>query len=327
MHPDTLKRVIFPVLVAGMVALGGYNLAAKDKDKDAQAASMMPTADAGQYVGSDTCKGCHEDVVNHFQANPHWDSKLKVAGTEVTACETCHGPGKAHVDGGGDKSKIFVFEGQRADVISGRCLTCHQANQEHGNFRRSAHFKNGVSCIDCHSPHRAREKNALLLEDQPTLCYRCHSETRADFAKPFRHRVNEKLISCSDCHNPHGTYTPRRSLRASASQEQVCFNCHRDKQGPFLYEHLPVKTEGCQSCHTPHGSTNPRLLRVWPVNNMCMQCHSPVAIGPTTSGSATNRTNPVPEIPSFHNQAQKYQACTLCHPAIHGSNGAETFEF
>jgi len=27
-----------------------------------------------------------------------------------------------------------------------------------------------------------------------------------------------------------------------------------------------------------------------------------------------------PSIPSFHNQAAKYQACTLCHTQIHGSN-------
>ncbi len=319
MHVLRVKRFALLMAIAGMVLIVSQIGFAKS---DKQAQSMMPAAGpASQYVGADTCKTCHEDIVNNFQANPHWTSTLKVNGTEVHGCETCHGPGQAHVDGGGDKSKIFMFEGQRADVISGRCLTCHQASTEHGNFKRSQHFKNGVSCIDCHSPHHAREKNALLLEDQPTLCYRCHNETRADFAKPFRHRVNEKLISCSDCHNPHGTYLPRRSLRTTWSQEQVCFNCHRDKQGPFLYEHLPVKTEGCQSCHTPHGSTNPRLLRVYPVNILCMQCHTQVQISTTTA------SNGVPPVPTFHNQAQKYQACTMCHPAIHGSNGAETFEY
>lgn len=309
----------FVLLLAIITALASQ---AAFASTDKQTQSMMPAAgNSSQYVGADTCKTCHEDIVNHFQANPHWNSTLKVNGTEVHGCETCHGPGQAHVEGGGDKSKIFVFEGQRADVISGRCMTCHQASKEHGNFRRSQHFKNGVSCIDCHSPHHAHEKNALLLDDQPTLCYRCHSETRADFAKPYRHRVNEHLVQCSDCHSPHGTYLPKYSLRTTAGQQQVCFNCHRDKEGPFLYEHLPVKTEGCVACHTPHGSTNPRLLRVYPVNILCMQCHTQVQI------TAAQAVNGVPAIPTFHNQAQKYQACTMCHPAIHGSNGAETFEY
>jgi DmsE family decaheme c-type cytochrome len=311
MHVFTLKRFAVVLAVVGLVALAGLSQSASAQTAQS---NLTPSA-ASQYVGSDTCKGCHEDIVNHFMANPHWDSTLKIEGTEVHACETCHGPGAAHVEGGGDKSKIFVFKGQNPRTISDRCLTCHGANVTHANFTRSAHYKNGVSCIDCHSPHHAREKNALLVQDQPNLCYTCHAETKADFAKPFRHRVNEKLVTCNDCHNVHGAWSPRRSLRTTVSQEQVCFTCHRDKQGPFLFEHLPVKTEGCVSCHTPHGSTNPRLLRVYPVNILCMQCHTQTV------------NNVVPAVPSFHNQGQKYQACTLCHPTIHGSNAAETFEY
>lgn len=304
-----------PLAVLGAVAI----VLAVMGQAIAQAQQAMPSSNqstaASQFVGSDTCKGCHEEIVNNFAANPHTKSTLKVDGTEVHSCETCHGPGAAHAEAGGDKSRIFVFENKSANDISQRCLICHQATQEHGNFTRSMHFRNGVSCIGCHSPHHAREKNALLIQDSPTLCYTCHAEVKADFAKPYRHRVNEKLVTCSDCHNVHGSSVPRRSLRFTASQEQICFKCHRDKQGPFLYEHLPVKTEGCTSCHTPHGSVNARLLRVYPVNVLCLQCHT------LTTNSA------VPAIPSFHNQAQKYQACTLCHPAIHGSNGAETLEY
>lgn len=311
MHVLTLKRFAVVLAVVGLVGL-----LAVAQSAGAQAAQSSPTpAPGSQYVGSDTCKGCHEDIVNHFMANPHWESTFKVSGTEVHSCETCHGPGAAHVEGGGDKSKIFVFKGNNPRTISDRCLTCHGATEERANFTRGQHYKNGVSCIDCHSPHHAREKNALLVQDQPSLCYTCHAEAKADFAKPYRHRVNEKLLTCEDCHNVHGAWSPARSLRTTASQEQICFNCHRDKQGPFLFEHLPVKTEGCVSCHTPHGSTNPRLLRVYPVNVLCLQCHT-VTIN-----------NGVPAMPSFHNQGQKYQACTLCHPTIHGSNGAETFEY
>lgn len=291
-----------------------------EKGQQSQAlTSSSQTPTASQFVGSDTCKTCHADIVSHFEANPHWNATLKVNGTEVHACETCHGPGAEHVAGGGDKTKIFVFSEHSPDEVSQRCLMCHQATKEQGNFRRSMHFKNGVSCINCHSPHFAREKNALLVKDQPTLCYGCHADIRAAFAMPFRHRVNEKLIACSDCHNPHGSYLPKRALRTTASQEWVCFKCHRDKQGPFLYEHLAVKGEGCTACHTPHGSTNPRLLRVWPVNILCLQCHTQVNIDATTT------VNGIPGIPTFHNQAQKYQACTMCHAMIHGSNANEFF--
>jgi DmsE family decaheme c-type cytochrome len=326
MHISKLKRFALLLAIAITVALVCSLPVFASKDQQAQ--SMMPagTQPTAKYVGADTCKACHEDIVNQFQANPHWDAKLKVNGTEVTACETCHGPGQAHVESGGDKSKIFSFTAQSPEVISGRCLTCHAASHPQGNFMRSMHFKNGVSCIQCHSPHHAREKNALLLQDQPTLCYRCHADVRAAFAMPYRHRVDSKLIQCSDCHNPHGSYLPGKMLHTTEGQEMVCFKCHRDKQGPFLYEHLPVKTAfnastgaGCTACHVPHGSTNPKLLRVWPVNILCLQCHTQVMV------SATVTANGVPPIPTFHNQAQKYQACTLCHTNIHGSNASDFF--
>jgi DmsE family decaheme c-type cytochrome len=87
----------------------------------------------------------------------------------------------------------------------------------------------------------------------------------------------------------------------------VCFTCHADKRGPFVFEHEPVKVEGCESCHTPHGSPNTHLLKVSTVNLLCLSCH-------TTSFANA------PGAPSFHNQAAQYQACTLCHVQVHGSN-------
>src|SRR5437773_4264038 len=52
-------------------------------------------------------------------------------GPEWHGCEACHGPGKAHVDGGGDKTKIFTFKNASAQEISARCLGCHTYGEEH----------------------------------------------------------------------------------------------------------------------------------------------------------------------------------------------------
>ena len=115
-----------------------------------------------------------------------------------------------------------------------------------------------------------------------------------------------------DCHNPHGT-SQAKQLRTTSTQDIVCFKCHTDKEGPFVYEHQPVKIEGCTSCHIPHGSSNPKLLKRSQINILCLECHSL-----TVDAGA-------PTLPTFHNQAQKYQACTLCHTQIHGSNFDPTF--
>jgi DmsE family decaheme c-type cytochrome len=277
---------------------------------DSSVPASSPALDTSKYVGADTCKTCHEEIYNRWEKTPHWKTTLnKQGGNSKQGCEGCHGPGAEHVAGGGDKSKIFMFEGRSRQETSARCLSCHGEAHAQSHFAESAHAGGDVGCLDCHSPHHAQETQHLLVQKQPQLCYGCHTSAKADFAKPFHHRVNEGLVQCNDCHNPHGTGTVRQ-LQALPSGDAVCYKCHVDKQGPFVYEHVPVKTEGCSSCHTPHGSTNPRLLKVSLVNMLCLQCHSFPIQGP---------------IGPVHNQSAKYQACTMCHAQIHGSNFSNVF--
>ncbi len=279
--------------------------------KSQPSAPPTPQSSSSGYVGADTCKTCHEDIFNKgFSNTPHY--ALIKSGKH--GCEDCHGPGAAHVEAGGDKTKIISFKDLTTEEANKRCLTCHAAGTEHANFLRSPHAENDVGCLTCHSPHHAKTSRALLISAQPQLCYGCHTEEKAEFSRPFRHRVNQGLVQCTDCHNPHGSFRSKQ-LRTSAEQDQVCFKCHTEKKGPFVFEHLPVKTEGCVSCHTPHGSTNPRLLRVSQVNLLCLQCHT----------LAMSNTPSQPPIGPAHNQAQKYQACTMCHAFIHGSNFSEVF--
>ncbi len=306
------RGLVFVVLLALMVSPA---VARQDKAKSSPSQS---TVDASQYMGSDTCKSCHEDLYKNFETSPHFKTLTVTKwGPDRHGCEACHGPGKAHVDAGGDPSKIINPKNLSERDASARCMSCHMG-QEHSNFSRSAHLTNGVGCTSCHDPHHAQVRETLLVKSQPTLCYGCHGAAKADFSKPFHHRVNEGFIQCSDCHNEHGGFVLRQ-LRASPAGDAVCYKCHAEKQGPFTFEHVPVKAEGCQSCHTPHGSTNPRLLRVNQVNLLCLQCHTPNADRPTSAVGA------VPGIPSFHQQNQKYQACTMCHTQIHGSNFSEFF--
>jgi len=293
-------RVALAALVVFSASLG---MAGNPKEK-AQQKTAGPASTA-KFVGADTCKTCHEDLYkNEFERTPHYQTTLHGG----HGCESCHGPGSEHVEGGGDVSKIISFKTLSRREASARCLECHGEALEQSHFASSAHANNNVGCTDCHSPHHGREER-LLVKTQPQLCFDCHGELKAEFAKPYHHRVNEGLVQCQDCHNVHGSASPR-STRSSTTGDAVCFKCHADKQGPFVYEHVPVKTEGCGSCHTPHGSTNPRLLRVNQVNLLCLQCHTV----PTQS----------PAGPA-HNLSQKYQACTMCHTQIHGSNFSTVF--
>jgi DmsE family decaheme c-type cytochrome len=289
-----------------------------NKKQDKQGPKYERPTDPSLYVGSETCKTCHQDMPSkdffkNYEGSPHFVTTLDTKkGPEWQGCEACHGPGKAHVDGGGDKSKIFTFKNASAREINARCLDCHSGGPQHMNAINSEHSKNDVSCISCHSPHHAKEAEFLLVKSQPELCYTCHLQQKAQFEMPFHHRVNEGLVQCSDCHNVHGTVGPKQ-VRTSSSQDAVCFKCHTDKQGPFVYEHAPVKVDGCQSCHLTHGGPNPHMLKLSNVNLLCLQCH-------TTSSFSS-----APGMPSFHNQASLFQSCVLCHNQIHGSNFDATF--
>lgn len=278
-----------------------------DVGQTAKTTRQQDLNNPASYVGSDVCLTCHSDVSKN-SGSPH--AQLALSHSTGQTCESCHGPGKAHVDSGGDATKIFRFSTASKKQIDGTCLNCHSAT--HPNFERSEHAKADVSCISCHSIHSFKSEESVLKVAQPQLCQTCHADVTLAFAQPFHHRVDEGLMKCTDCHDPHGSFQSNQ-LRATADQNAICSKCHTETAGPFVYEHPVVKTEGCLTCHSPHGSSNPRLLKVSNVNTMCLQCHS----------ASINFT--APGTPSFHNQAAQYQACTVCHTQIHGSNASAVF--
>ena len=301
----TVERV-FPAgsfarqgLRIGMVLLGAALVLA------VPARAQQKNTTANGFVGSETCATCHEDVVKGFATNPH--SKIAAMhGKNGVTCESCHGPGQAHVEGGGDKTKIFNPATAPAKQVDEKCLSCHAG--QHANFLRSPHAKANVSCLGCHTVHASKDVH-LLKAAQPALCYQCHTDVKPSFNMPFHHKVNEGVVSCSDCHDPHGTFG-KNNLKSTADMNAVCTKCHTETRGPFVFEHAAVRAEGCVGCHTPHGSQNARLLNMPNVNALCNQCHSPVAnstVHGLDAGSASQTS------------------CVNCHTMIHGSNLSQAF--
>src|ERR1700691_35049 len=268
-----------------------------------QAATSQPkaAADSTDFVGQETCATCHADVVKNFGTNPHTRLALQHAGKGVT-CESCHGPGKAHVEGGGDVTKIRRLGKMGTKEVDDTCLGCHAG--AHPNFDRSPHAKANVGCLSCHSVHASETPEHLLKAEQPKLCFQCHTDTKPAFDMPFHHPVNEGAVSCSDCHDPHGTFG-NNNIKSTADQNAICTKCHAETRGPFVYEHAAVKAEGCFGCHSPHGSQNARMLNMPSVNTLCNQCHSPVSSHTVIGmGQGSSELSP----------------CTSCHTYIHGSN-------
>lgn len=261
-----------------------------------------------EYVSSATCSACHEDLAKKFSRNPHQILETSSKkGWKDQSCESCHGPGQAHVDAG-DGSKTFAFAKVSAREVSKNCLTCHAKTEAHAGGPTSLHGKNQLACTDCHSVHQPKETRHLLAEQSDQLCISCHKETQAAFAKPFRHRLQEGAIRCVDCHAPHGGLNPRQ-MKTAHGNEAACGRCHSDKRGPFAFEHAAMRLEGCMSCHEPHGSVNPKMLVRSQQHLLCLECHS----------TAPNILASQP--PAFHDlRSARFQNCTTCHLKVHGSN-------
>src|ERR1700727_1953669 len=175
--------ILDPLLILGLLFAAPSFVCAQEKasPQNRPAASPSGTQQTRQtqqgpqsppveYLGSEVCKTCHEDIYNNWEKTPHWKTTLDTkGGPSHQGCEGCHGPGSAHVAGGGDITKIFVFKDAPTKDINAHCLACHAGGNEHMNALNSVHTENGVSCTSCHSPHHAVTREFLLVKAQPEL--------------------------------------------------------------------------------------------------------------------------------------------------------------
>ncbi len=277
------------------------------------------TGDTG-YVGSETCKDCHEAYYNKFLKSVHGKKAVPGNPANTDGCESCHGPGAQHVEkGGGRGVAIFVF-GRKTDpnARDSKCLRCHENARSMPFWNLSRHKSMQVTCDNCHSIHSAVPGKDYLKVAEPDLCFGCHRNIRAQTNKQSHHPIKEGKIKCSSCHNPMGTANIRGMIKAD-SVNDLCYNCHAEKRGPFAFEHPPV-SENCLNCHEIHGSNHLKLL-VRKVPFVCQSCH-------TATG---HPSRPYTNFHSFGGpataQKNKFfaRSCLNCHGNIHGSSLSEFF--
>lgn len=247
-----MSRTLFSNLMAAAVLLIAVALFS----------TTTPAVFAQQAVADQSCLECHEDHVLPAANIHNRIMNFEVVGVQK-GCEGCHGPGDAHMEEG-DPSKIFSFSRASAEESSQACLKCH-ASLQAMDFNLSDHAANEVDCASCHSTHNT----SGLVKTDPELCMDCHKDIMARVNFPSRHPLREGKMKCSSCHAHHGSMV--KNLKTHERLNDLCLNCHADKQGPFIFEHSPV-VEDCSLCHDPHGTVAATLLKqAEPF--LCLQCH------------------------------------------------------
>jgi predicted CXXCH cytochrome family protein len=217
------------------------------------APSAWAQDERAEYVGAESCAGCHAKQAQEFKHSTH--ARIAVPeGAHPQGCETCHGPGSLHVAAGGGR---------------------------------------GVGGII--NPRR-----------DPSTCFACHLDKKAEFRLPFHHPVLEGKMSCADCHSAHGEEIRPWTATSLADINEACFRCHKEQRGPFAWEHEALR-EGCTTCHKIHGSIHDKMLLARD-NTLCLRCHTQVNF-PTIGKQGHGGRLPLGTCFSAG-----------CHTAIHGSN-------
>ncbi|HEY7141578.1 MAG TPA: tetratricopeptide repeat protein [Methylomirabilota bacterium] len=107
---------------------------------------------------------------------------------------------------------------------------------EWGSFVQSRMQRAGVTCSDCHEPHRT-----TLRAAGNAVCAQCHLPAKFDRAAHHHHRPESEAARCVSCHMPARTYmvvdprrdhsfrVPRPDLSAALGTPNACTGCHRDR--------------------------------------------------------------------------------------------------
>lgn len=233
---------------------------------------LVPVSELGEvptnarFVGADVCRACHSTTHEQWQTTRHKDAfknlKEYEGGKNATnpvclachtvgfgqpggfvdeqttpgmggvQCESCHGPGSLHVQGGGDKTKILAYPKVLAAQVCGRCHTgSHQPQYE--EWLQSKH-------VDI-EPHVASYFAQGKYADRCGICHAGDAKVSNDYlGRGFPDaKTLQFAVPCATCHDPHmatgNDTTPKaghdRQLRhPTSSQDEakpnLCGQCH-----------------------------------------------------------------------------------------------------
>ena len=154
-------------------------------------------------------------IMRCFQCHSTGNLRLEAHGTLIPGepgvrCEACHGPGAAHVQSGGGIDNIFNPSRLDAAGVNRFCGNCHRQppaadaetdwnnpwNVRHqppylGQSRCFLRSQGKLSCLTCHSPHTALQRDAAVYDRR---CAECHPGVK--------HRTRTAGARCVSCHMP-----------------------------------------------------------------------------------------------------------------------------
>jgi predicted CXXCH cytochrome family protein len=190
-----------------------------------------PHIPGAEFVGSESCAQCHENLTKDFHTATHARILSRSAEAMNMGCESCHGGGSLHVETGGAPNTI-VNPRQSPQT----CFECHLDMRGRFNLPYTHPILAGtlshptlagskMSCTECHDPHRgsAIKGGGTALASLNDTCIKCHTAQRGPFV--FEHEATRE--GCTTCHNPHGSVNAKLLTERGSN---LCLKCHAQQQ-------------------------------------------------------------------------------------------------
>ena len=133
---DMMRKAILVLSIVPVLLIFGGGLSPRE------------ASGSNGIVGAEVCKGCHEDHFKTYMMSTHAKKGIPNSPANNDACETCHGPGAAHVEKSGERGVgIFIFSKRIADAKSksAKCLSCHGEGRDLSFWDMGKH--NGVKPV------------------------------------------------------------------------------------------------------------------------------------------------------------------------------------
>jgi hypothetical protein len=192
------------------------------------------------HQGADArnCIQCHAVTVSRGDLHP--EPRFMGVG-----CESCHGPGSAHIAAVKAHQTADLRMEHLADAGGARinqlCGDCHGTpqfistrpdakSQTHRfmpyglSLSRCFQASSGrFTCITCHNPHTNASTDQNTYE---AICLSCHSRTSISSARPQ--------------HTPAASQVNRRVVQCPVNPRKGCINCHMPTRHVFPINPIPI---------------------------------------------------------------------------------------
>ena len=165
-------------------------------------------------------------------------SQANATHTEIETCAQCHSL-RATMKAGARPGHPLL-ENFRPDLLEPSLYHADgQIDGEvyvYGSFIQSKMYHAGVTCSDCHEPHRL-----TLRAEGNNLCAQCHIPDKYNSEKHHLHPMGTEGAACVNCHMPSKTYMgiddrrdhsfriPRPDLTQTLGVPNSCSQCHQNK--------------------------------------------------------------------------------------------------